>query len=59
MDRFTRITLGVIAMSLVALNIQLLGGEIINPASAALDQHDYSMISDGIDRIVAAIYSCN
>ena len=59
MDRFTKITLGVIAMSLVALNLQLLGGEIITPASAALDQSDYSMISDGIDRIVKAIYSCN
>lgn len=59
MDRFTKITLGVIAMSLVALNIQLLGGEIITPASAALDGDDYRMISNGINAIVAAIYSCN
>ena len=59
MDRFTKITLGVIAMSLVALNIQLLGGEIITPASAALSVADYSMISDGIDAIVRAIRSCN
>ena len=31
----------------------------VNPAFAAFDRADYKMIRDGIDSIVAAIYSCN
>ena len=31
----------------------------VNPAFAALDPQDYSMISSGIDDIVRAIRSCN
>tara|TARA_B100000900_G_C20446319_1_gene661208 strand:- start:718 stop:924 length:207 start_codon:yes stop_codon:yes gene_type:complete len=31
----------------------------VNPAFAALDYQDHIMISDGINKIVAAIYSCN
>ena len=59
MDKFTKFTLGVIALSLVCINLQLMGSNIISPANAALDSHDYRMISNGISDIVSAIYSIN
>lgn len=63
MDKFTKFTLGVIALSLVSINLQLMGGNIISPANAVLSVQDYSMISDGIYNIVRAInnisISCN
>ena len=59
MDRYTKITLGVIAVSLIGINLQMFGGSLISPAYAELSFQDFRMINDGINKIVAAIYSCN
>ena len=63
MDRTVKFLLGLIAFSLISLNLQLAGVEveIVGEAQAqeivSLDSQDYAMISRGLRSIASAITS--
>ena len=61
MDRTVKLLLGLIAFSLISLNLQLAGFELVGEAKAELDLVDHSMVSDrlrGIERAIGRI-DCN
>ena len=55
-DKYTKGVLTIIAIALMI--IALKGTGLISTANA-LDSMDYTMIQQGIQDIVSAIYSCN
>lgn len=59
MDRTVKFLLGLIAFSLISLNLQLAGFELVGEAKAGLDGTDFSMIHQGLSGIESAIRSCN
>ena len=52
MDRTIKFLLGVIAASLLMLNLQLAGGSLVKDAHASVGEH---AIADSLNRIAAAI----
>ena len=59
MDRTVKFLLGLVAFSLISLNLQLAGFELVGEAKAELGGLDYSMIKSELSDIASAIRSCN
>ena len=56
MDRSIKVLLGIIAASLVALNLQLAGVSLVGEAHAGeLGMQDFEMITRGLSEIASAI----
>ena len=59
MDRTVKFLLGLIAFSLISLNLQLAGFELVGEAKAELNVQDFTMIKRELKGIARAIRSCN
>ena len=55
MDRTVKILLAIIAFSLVSLNLQLAGVELVKEANAKVQSSDFVGIKDALNNIADAI----